>query len=163
MKEIFKSIQAALDTTPIRWTDFDLGQLDQQPQPPVSFPCALVGFVSGDYAPTGQGTAKGTVQVEVVLAFRLHERTHSAANSTYRDEALEHLDTVDTVRAALAGLGGTGFSPLVYQGFTNSPRADLRVWRLRFDCEHYPAPPAEVFVPWPGQQPVDFCAHPDIT
>lgn len=164
MKEIFKSIQdrLAAQVAAIRWTDFDLGQLDQQPQPPVSFPCALVGFTGGQYAPNGEGAVNGTVHIEVVLAFRLRERTHSVAESAWKDEALEHLDTVEAARAALQGLSAATFTGLEYLGFSNDRRADLRVWRLRFQCQHWPAPPTEVFVPWPGPQPVDFCVHPDI-
>lgn len=163
MKTIYKDISARItdQVTAVAWVDFDLGQLDTE-MPPVSFPCALIGFTSGEYLPLGMDTTTGTVNVEITLAFQLRERTHSKANSTYRDEALGHMDTVDAVRIALTGLQGSTFGKLSYAGFQNDRRADLRVWRLRFTCEHFPAAPANTYVDWPGNAPVGFCVHPDI-
>jgi hypothetical protein len=163
MKAIFTAISAQIvaQVAAIRWVDFDLGQLDTE-KPPVSFPCALVGFSAGDYIAIGQDASIGTVGVEIVVAFQLRERTHSKASAPFRDEALEHLDTLDAVRIALEGLDGNTFKALTYLGFSNDKRPDLRVWRLRFSCEHYPAPPESPFQPLPGGLEVGLCLHPDI-
>jgi len=163
MKVIFKTIQDTITSkvAAVRWVDFDLGQLDAE-KPPVSFPCALVGFSSGEYAVIGQDSNVGLVTVEVALAFQLRERTHSKASATFKDEALEHLDTVEAVRTALSGLEGSTFKALDYLGFSNDRRADLRVWRLRFSCAHYPAAPDSPFQPLPGGVDLDLCLHPDI-
>lgn len=163
MKVIFKTIQDTItaQVTAVRWVDFDLGQLDTE-KPPVSFPCALVGFDSGDYTMLGQDANIGAVFVEIALAFQLRERTHSVATETYRDEALGHIDVVDAVRVALTGLDGDTFHALTYLGFSNDRRADLRVWRLRFSCAHYPAAPDSPFQPLPDGGEVDLCLDVEV-
>lgn len=162
MKEIFKKIRDTAAAVPgIRWADFDLGQLDAE-TPPVSFPCALVGFSSGDYTLIGQDGNIGSVLIEIALAFRLRERTHSVATESFSDEALEHIDMVEAVRIALTGLEGDTFTSLTYLGFAADRRADLRVWRLRFACEHYPAAPDSPFQPLEDGVEVDLCLDPEI-
>lgn len=162
MKEIFTVIQNAVaDLDGIRWVDFDLGQLDQE-KPPVSFPCALIGFDSGDYSLIANDANVGTVRVEVALAFRLRERTHSITEQQYREEGLEHLDTVEAVRVQLTGLSGDTFQGLEYLGFSNDRRADLRVWRLRFACAHYPEAPDSPFEPLPDDVTLDLCLQTEI-
>lgn len=163
MKEIFKSIsdRIAYQVAAIRWVDFDLGQLDQE-TPPVSWPCALVGFNSGEYLPLGQDGTLGEVIIEIVVAFQLRERTHSRAATSYRDEAISHLDTVDAVRIALTGLKADSFGPLTYLSFANDRRADLRVWRLRFAGQHAPMAPDSEFEPLPDDIEVDLCLDPEI-
>ncbi|MBV6442739.1 MAG: hypothetical protein EPGJADBJ_04463 [Saprospiraceae bacterium] len=162
MKEIFKTIRDTAAAVPgIRWVDFDLGQLDTSP-PPVSYPCVLVGFTSGDYTLLAQDANTGTVNVEAVLAFRLRERTHSVAPESFSDEALEHIDLIEAVRIALTGLEGDTFTGLEYRGFSKDRRADLRVWRLRFACEHYPAPPESPFKPLPDGVSVGLCLDVEI-
>jgi hypothetical protein len=163
MKAIFKTIQDTItaQVAAVRWTDFDLGQLDAE-KPPVSFPCALIGFNAGDYTLLGQDTNIGSVLVEISLAFRLRERTHSIATESFRDEALEHIDVVEAVRVALTGLDGDDFQSLTYLGFSNDRRADLRVWRLRFSCAHYPMEPESPFQPLEDGVDLDLCLQPDI-
>ncbi len=163
MKEIFIAIQARLkaQVAALRWIDFDLGQLDQA-TPPVSFPCALIAFTKGQYEVAGQNTTIGILTVEIAVAFRLYERTHSAADEGFQANALEHMDTVDAVRVALEGFSGTGFEALSFSEFNMDRRADLRVWRLRFTASHYPAAPESPEVPWPGPSAVGFCVHPEI-
>lgn len=145
---------------PIKWVDYDLGQLDQT-TPPVSWPCALFSFNSGDYESISTQNDTGTIAIEVVLGFKVLERTHSVAQESYSDQALEHIDTVEAIRIAVSGLSGLSFSTIGYKGFTKDKRSDYRVWRLRFECEHFatPAPPTHTLAdPQPG-----FCVHPDLT
>ena len=141
MKEIFTAFQAAIaaSVAAIKFTDFDLGQLDV-PNPPVSFPCALLAFTGSTTTVLGAENDEETLVVEVAIAFRLRERTHSVATQTYRDEALTHMDTVEAVRQALSGLTGTTFSALKFQGFSLDRRADLRVYRQRYETSYYPEP-----------------------
>ncbi|MCA0234935.1 MAG: hypothetical protein LCH81_00980 [Bacteroidetes bacterium] len=166
MKEIFTAFQArvASNVTAIKFTDFDLGQLDL-PNPPVSFPCALLSFTGSTASVVGAENDEETMVVEIAIAFRLRERTHSAAQQTYRDEALTHMDTVELVRQALSGLSGTTFTALRYKGFTLDRRADLRVYRQRYEVSSYPEPASAgdpQYVPWPNPTGPDFCVHPDI-
>jgi hypothetical protein len=166
MKEIFTAFQAAIaaQVPAVKFTDFDLGQLDVA-NPPVSFPCTLLAFTGSEISVIGTVNEEETVVIEVATAFRLRERTHSVANSTYRDEALTHLDTVEAVRLALSGLSGTTFTALQYRGFTLDRRADLRVYRQHFDTSYYAEPSGEntpQYVPWPNPTGPDLCVHPDI-
>jgi hypothetical protein len=157
MKVLFKAIRDTLaSVNGIRWADTDMGQLDQA-TPPVSWPCALFSLASGQYEPISAALDTGQLSVEVVVAFRLRERTHSKAVEAYSDEALSHIDTVDAVRLALTGLSGPEWDGLQYNGFNQDKRSDFRVWRLRFSCQHYPPPGASNYTdadPQPG-----FCVH----
>lgn len=131
-KLTFKEISAAVvGVTALRWVDFDLGQLEQ-PEPPVSFPCGLIGFDSATFVDLSGGAQQGTLVLSVRVAFRLFERTHSKTATPYRDEALAHLDTVRNVHAALQGLTGTNFSALSRTAYNNEKRADLRVYRMTY-------------------------------
>ena len=100
--------------------------------------------------------------VEIAIAFRLRERTHSAANTTFRNQAIDHLDTVAAVRQALSGMDGDAFTPFKYLGFALERRADLRVYRQRYETNDYAQPAADEFIPWPNPTGPDFCVHPDI-
>lgn len=159
MKELFKSLRDTLAAVQnIEWSDYDMGQLDD-PKPPVSWPCALFSFDSGDYESISATNDTGTIAIEIVLGFLVRERTHSKAVEMYSDQALAHIDTVEEVRKALTGLTGSSFAALGYKGFTKDKRSDYRVWRLRFECEHYPEPPQTAYTtmtPQPG-----FCLHLD--
>jgi hypothetical protein len=173
MKAIYESVLTQIkDEVPaIRWTDFDLGQLDTE-VPPVAFPCALVDISGAQVQQLGDAALAEQVAIEVTLAFRLRERTHSLAEDTFRDEALQHLDTVEALRAALTGLTAPAFAPIAYEGFSRDRRADLRVYRIRFACTRYPddsgsAGGGDAFLPWDevtgtvGAGP-GFCVHLDI-
>jgi len=167
MKAVYQAISARItaQVPAIRWVDFDLGQLDATP-PPVSWPCALIDFAGDTVEQFGDNAGAETLAIEVVLGFRLRERTHSKTTETFRDEALEHLDTVEAVRTALEGLSATTFTPLAYNGFDRDRRSDYRVYRLRFACSRYPAPPPDTYLPWTdaggeGEGP-GFCIHPDL-
>lgn len=157
MKVIFKTLRDTLGGVPgIRWADVDMGQLDEA-TPPVSWPCALFSFQSGQYQPISAANDTGDLQIEVVVGFRLRERTHSRAQEVFSDQALEHMDTVDAVRLALTGLSGPEWDGLQYGGFSQDKRSDYRVWRLRFSCQHYPPPGGSNYTdadPQPG-----FCVH----
>lgn len=157
MKIIFKALRDTLaGVSGIRWADVDMGQLDLD-TPPVSWPCALFSFPSGQYEPISASLDTGGLNIEVVVAFRLRERTHSRAQEAFSDEALTHIDTVDAVRLALSGMAGPEWDGLQYLGFSQDKRSDYRVWRLRFSCQHYPPPGGSNYTdadPQPG-----FCAH----
>lgn len=165
IKEIYKAIQTAIATnaTAIRWVDFNLGQLDQE-TPPVSWPCVLVGFGAAEYEQLGLNTDVGTQNVEIVVGFKLRERTHSKAADAFQAEALTHLDTVDAVRLALKSLTGDTFTDMQLKGTSNDQRADYRVYRLQFTVVDYPAAPDSPYQPWDEDTmgPLDFCVHPNI-
>lgn len=165
MRHLFEAVMNAVTTKvpAIRWVDFDLGQLDAVKQPPVSFPCVLVGFRGAGYSPLADVARVGELEMEVIVAFQLFERTHSVAQDTYRAEALGHLDTVEAVINALHGLDGTDFKALQHTTTQNDARADIRLWRLRFTCYHYPSLPeagagnGSNYIPWPSATPPNLC------
>lgn len=163
MKEIFKAFQAriAAQVPAIKYTDFDLGQLEVE-NPPVSFPCSLLSFSGSTSVQVSADNDAETLVVEIVIAFRLRERTSSVATDTYRDQAIDHIDTVTAVRQALSGLDGASFTPLTYRGFVLERRADLRVYRQRYESTFFEQPAADDFIPWPNDTGPDFCVHPDI-
>lgn len=163
MKALYLAINAAIASKvpAIRWVDFDMGQLDVN-EPPVSWPCVLVDFNSSQVESGAENTSLELTSVDVVIGFKLRERTHSKTDTAFRDEALEHLDTVDAVRVALQGLAGSGFAGLSYTGFTRDKRSDYRVYRQRYTCETFPSSPDSKYIPWPNATGPDFCVHPDI-
>lgn len=168
MKDVFTSIQNKITQSvpAIRWTDFEMGQLND-PKPPVSWPCALIDFSANTVEPGSDLSVTEKLSVEITLGFKLRERTHSKTQAIYKDEALEHLDTVEAVRTALEGLAGQSFAGLTYTGFTRDRRSDYRVYRLTFAVLHYPESPESPYVPWtdaPGAVGAgpDFCIHPAL-
>lgn len=131
MKELFKSISDAIaGVSGLRWVDFDLGQLEQEDMPPLSFPAALVGFDAADYINLQGTTQQGELNIRIRLAFRVFERTHSKAAANFREIGLAHLDALAAVHQALQGLEGNNFSGLSRIGFENEKRSDLRVYNL---------------------------------
>ncbi len=149
MKEIFQDISDRLtaEVTAIRWIDFDLGQFEMDP-PPVSWPCVLIGFGDAAWSTFSQNIQEGQVNINIRVGFRLFERTHSKTNQTFRDEALEHLDTVSAVHRALQGFSGECFAPLNRISQSNEKRADYRVYNIGYVCTLWDEPTA-TFVP-PG-------------
>jgi hypothetical protein len=171
MKELYQNVMEAirLKATTVKWIDFNLGQYNTNP-PPVNWPCCLIDLSTGDeYAPISANATMGTVIIEVSVGFRLHERTHNAVLTAFRDEALEHIDTVEQVRAAVERTNGPTFTPLVYVGFEREQRADYRIWTLRFETQHTvcatgaSGSSTDPYQPWPGPGTgPDFCVHPNI-
>lgn len=173
MKEIYSNVMQAIATKApeVKWIDFNMGQYREAP-PPVDWPCALIDLAQGEeYTPLSGTASIGTVTVEVSVGFRMYERTHNAANTLYRNQALEHIDTVEKVRAAIERTAGDTFSPLEFRGFEREQRADYRIWTLRFACTHTtgtgsgsgPGTPVNPYQPWPGPGTgPGFCAHPNI-
>ena len=149
MKEVFKTVADAVQAVPgVRWVDFDLGQLDTGPNPPVSWPCVLISFQDAAF----QNMAEGAQLAEMVLilrvGFKVRERTHSKAETTYRDDGLAHIDLMNAIHAALDGLAGDTFKDLRRRGWATEPRADWRVYRLTYSCIYYDVPVSE-YIPFP--------------
>jgi hypothetical protein len=138
-KELYQAISETLEAMqdancdPIfRWIDFDLGQLEED-TPPVSYPCALIGFDDlNDISDYTNGSQQGTQFVTIKLAFKKFERTHSKTTPQYREEALSHLDAVSLVHKALNNLEGECFNTLSRTGMSQDKRLDLRVYSLQY-------------------------------
>jgi len=150
MKVIFQAIQDKLiaDVTELQFIDFDLGQLEQEPLPPVDYPACLISFGESPFVDLSQLSQQSTMIINIRLAFRVFERTHNIAQSQYRDIGLAHLDIIEKVKWALHGMSGTDFDSLSHRGFATEPRADLRVYSLTFETLLMVSPPTQQYVPW---------------
>jgi hypothetical protein len=171
MKELYQNVMEAitLKAAQIKWVDFNMGQYNTNP-PPVNWPCCLIDLSVGDeYTPVSAIESMGTVIIEVSVGFRLHERTNNAVLPAFRNEALEHIDTVEQVRAAVERTSGQTFTPLTYSGFEREQRSDYRIWTLRFATQHTVCTnkangnSTDPYQPWPGPGTgPNFCVHPNI-
>lgn len=134
MKELFLAISDKLqeDVEALRWIDFDLGQLEQEELPPVSFPCALIGLEEAIFEDLSQNGQQAVMVINIRLAFKVFERTHSKTQEDFRLIGLAHLDTLDAVNAALAGLSAGGAGGLKRTSIVQEKRADLRVYTLSY-------------------------------
>lgn len=150
MKVLFEAIQNKLiaDVTELRMIDFDLGQLEQQPLPPLDYPACLIAFGESPFVDLGRLRQQAEVIINIRLAFRVFERTHNIAASQYRAIGLAHLDVVDKVKWALHGLSGDDFDAMSHTGFNTEPRADLRVYGLTFKTLLTVTPPNDQYVSW---------------
>lgn len=165
MKVLFEAIQNKLitDVTELRMIDFDLGQLEQEPLPPLDYPACLIAFGESPYSDLSLLAQQAEVQITLRLAFRVFERTHNIASSQYRQIGLAHLNVIDKVKWALHGLSGADFDKISHRLFSTEPRADLRVYQLSFETMLTVQPPTEQYVSWSdaggeGAGP-DFCAQ----
>jgi len=163
MKSLFVALQDRLDdqVAALRFIDWDLGQLEMEPLPPLSYPAALISFGESPFQDLSQGVQQAVVLINVRLVFRTFERTSNIAADDYRAVGLAHLDTVDAVKWALHNFEGTNFTKLSHRFFLNEPRADLRVYTLSFETVLTDMPPTSQWDTWPdaggaGDGP-DFC------
>ncbi|MEL6359125.1 MAG: hypothetical protein AAFQ01_04220 [Bacteroidota bacterium] len=154
MKEIFVAIQNKIinQVPQFKFVDLDLGQVDQEPLPPLNYPAALVAFTDSLFTDLSELQQQAEVVIIVRLAFREYERTHSVAAEEYREVGLAHLDLIDSIKWALHGLSGPSFTQLSHTGFSTEPRADLRVYQLSFSTLYTAEPPTDAnqtnYVPW---------------
>ena len=152
MKALFIAIQNKLiaDVPELKFIDFDLGQLEQQPLPSLSYPALLISFGDSPFSDLARLNQQAEVMINVRIAFREFERTHNIAQDQYRAIGLAHLDIVEKVKWALHGLSGDDFTSFSHRSFSTEPRADLRVYALSFEtllCVMPPATPTTP-VPW---------------
>lgn len=120
----------------IRWIDLQSGQLKGANLPPVSFPCALIAFDEvGDFAHNANPVSKGSAFVEIELAFKIVERTHSKATT---NAGLVHFSTMEGIVAAIHGTDGEAFDTLWLESVKpESNRQDVRVFTLKFALNAY--------------------------
>lgn len=132
----------AAEVPEIRWVDFDLGQLDQE-QPPVSWPCVLVGFDDSEFTDLSGNTQQGSWVIDLRVGFKLHERTHSHGAASYRAEALAHLDVVHKLHLAMQTASAECITDMTRTGIGKEKRADYRVYVLRYRVTAYEGPMTE--------------------
>ncbi len=132
-KKIFNLIDTTIQTAApeVRWIDFDLGQMEME-QPPVSWPCVLVGFDDTEFLDILSDVQQGRWMVDLKVGFRLRERTHSKAAVSFRTEALEHLDLLHKIHLAMQKATADCISSVSRVAISNEKRADYRVYTIRY-------------------------------
>lgn len=150
MEELFAIIQQHLiDTVPqMKFVDMDLGQLEQEPLPSLSYPACLILFQDTQFASFGgRDKQDATVNIACRFAFRTFERTHNAVAPEFRAKGREHMKILDAAKWALQGLAGECFTPLMHVSFNTEQRADLRVYNLLFQTDLTVMRPNPQYVP----------------
>lgn len=168
MKDLFLHVSQQIEAitgAPVRMVDFDLGQLEQEPMPSLSYPAVLISFNAPAYLQLGAGAQQAEVLITLRVAFRVFERTHSKAQSSYRDEGLAHLDTLAAIHAALNGSSADNIGALTRISMATEARADLRVYKMTYVSEYVDCP-ASPYVPWDdieGLGGVDLCLDVEVS
>jgi hypothetical protein len=186
MKPIYLHLHSVINplqynaTQAIRWIDFDMGQLDDE-NPPVSYPCCLIGFGDATYTSVSRLLQTATVTINLRIAFRVFERTHSKAQTNYQNIGLDHLNILELVHKAvqnstappaftIVGQANFEFGPLNRIAFNNERRADLRIYNLTYTTEVWdtlanPITPIDQnpnYNPAQGPIQLNFCNPPVI-
>lgn len=147
----------------IRWVDLQSGQLKGANLPPVAFPCALIAFDEvGDFAHhNNHSMSKGAAFVEIELAFKIVERTHSKAVTNV---GLSHFSTMEGIVAAIHGTDGEAFDTLWLESIRqDATRQDLRIFTLKFALNAYITTSSVETVDLKSLQKLpDFCVHPTL-
>lgn len=150
MKDLFLHVSQKIEGitgAPVRMVDFDLGQLEQDPMPSLSYPAALISFNAPAWMQLGAGAQQAEVFITLRVAFRVFERTHSKAQSSYRNVGLAHLDVLAAIHTALNGSSADNIGTLSRISYITEPRADLRVYKITYVTQYVDCP-ASPFVPW---------------
>jgi len=134
MKTIYTAVMERLKTQvpALKWIELDIGQLSQQ-QPPVAFPCALVGIKLTRCQSVTDTQQDCEARITVRLAFNTQLNTAAAVPDAARNTSLAVYDTIAAVYAALQGWGTDNFDSLsrTAQG-DEPPRNGLFSYKLEF-------------------------------
>ena len=87
MNDIMQKIRT--EVTEIRWIDVDEAQLEFE-TPPVSYPCALVGFPEATFSDEGRQRQLGSARITIKLALRVYESANMNTPQLYRNKSFEH-------------------------------------------------------------------------
>jgi len=134
MKTIYTAVMERLKTQvpALKWIEMDIGQLNQQ-NPPVAFPCALVGIKLTRCQSVTDSLQDCEARISVRLAFNTQLNTAAAVPDAARNTSLTVYDTIAAVYAALQGWGTDNFDSLsrTAQG-DEPPRNGLFIYKLEF-------------------------------
>lgn len=88
----------------LRWIDQDFGQLEHfEIRPEVSFPCALIDFVSASYSGLANLSQVGDVAINIRLGFAPFSQSYHGAPMDVKEKALEFYNLEQKVYQALQG------------------------------------------------------------
>ena len=134
MKTIYTAILARLQekVSALKWIDLDTGQLSVA-QPPVAFPCALVGIKLPKCKSITDTLQDCDARITIRLAFDTQMRTSAATPEDARNSSLAVYDTIADVYAALQGWGTANFNTLdrITQG-DEPTKNGLFIYKIEF-------------------------------
>ena len=109
MKTLYLKILEILEMIPeLKYIDLNFGQL-QEPQPPLTYPAALVDFniTSQDIDSLFQ---INTADISITLVFKPMGETNNIAPEDRRNAALEYLDVTDKLHKIVQGYKDNRFA-----------------------------------------------------
>jgi hypothetical protein len=133
---IFLSLQQHIKTElpEIRYIDQDLGQLNANTRPPVSWPCVLIDLENFDFENLGENvqTAKGTIVLR--LGFAPHSNSSQISPQTNIRQAINYYDLEWSLHKTIQGWApGDDMGSLVRTSATTQQRNDqYRVREIRY-------------------------------
>ncbi len=125
MKQLLLDVKNRLATSSIlKHSDTDWGQLDLL-TPPVTYPCALVDIVQGNFEDEAQGFQTGSLIISVRIADVPLSPGSKSASVAQKDKALTIFDAIKDVNELLHCWSGSDhYSPLSRIGFSKTSRQD---------------------------------------
>lgn len=136
MKTIYTAVMERLQTeiAALKWIDLDTGQLSQ-PQPPVAYPCALVGIKLPKCKSMTDTLQDCEARISIRLAFDTQMRTSAATPEANREASLAVYDTIADVYAALQGWGTDQFNTLDRTSQGDEPTKNgLFIYKIEFSA-----------------------------
>jgi hypothetical protein len=151
MTELFERLSDRLIAADgLLMVDYDMGQLDVKPLPPLAFPCALISFPDATFEHVSDRVQEAPALVEVRLAYQVFDPTHTFEGQApdRRGEGLAHLQLLQTVNRTLHQLAGDSFQDLVRVRQQTERRSDLRVYRITYRVRYREEVVVNDYQPW---------------
>lgn len=134
MKTIYSAVIARLEekVPALKWIEMDLGQLSQ-PNPPVAYPCALVGIKLPKCKSLTDTLQDCEARISIRLAFNTQLTTSAATPEESRNASLVVYDAIAAVYAALQGWGTEHFNTLDRTSQGDEPgKNGLFIYKIEF-------------------------------
>lgn len=139
LEDLFILIQDKLKVLPdIKWVDQNIGQLDVESRPPVSFPCALISIDLPRCEELGGKLQKCSTQVGIRLGFNYAGTTSSNSPEAVKARALDYYRILREVYKAIQGYSEPGLSRLRRISQVEMAREDqIKIVDMTFYCEFH--------------------------
>jgi|WetSurMetagenome_2_1015567.scaffolds.fasta_scaffold14226_3 hypothetical protein len=125
MKQLLLDVKNRLSSSSsLKHIDTDWGQLDLL-TPPVSYPCALVDIVQGQFEDESEGFQIGILTLSVKIADVTLSPGSKSASLSQKDKALSIIDSISEVNWLLHGWSGSDhYGPLTRVSIMKNARQD---------------------------------------
>lgn len=139
LEDLFILIQDKLNALPdIDWVDQNIGQLDVETRPQVSFPCALISIDLPKCEELGGKLQKCSTQIGVRLGFNYYGTTSAKSPTAVRNRALDYYRIIREVYKALQGYSQPGLSRFKRISQIEFARPDqIKILDMTFYCEFH--------------------------